>query len=262
MTRCLHTVGAWQRLRVRADLDNLEIGFVPTLGALHRGHASLIERSLAQNDVTVLSVFLNPTQFSDGADLESYPASFSADRETAVRLGVDYLFCPSSEEMYPNGYRYRVVENELSRSLCGEHRPGHFDGVLTVVLKLLHIIRPTRAYFGEKDFQQLELVRGLVRDFFLDVAIVACPTLRHEDGLAVSSRNALLSRPQRRQAALFAALLGSRRQPREIRRELEAKGFEVEYIQDSTHRRFGAVRLGGIRLIDNVPLDSLMEETR
>ncbi|MEM7354527.1 MAG: pantoate--beta-alanine ligase, partial [Acidobacteriota bacterium] len=199
MPKLVHTVGDWQRL-AESELAQQTVGFVPTLGALHAGHESLLRRSLAENDVTVLSIFLNPTQFDDPNDLGSYPGTFEADLEIAHGLGVDYVFCPTEQEMYPEGYRYRLSESELSTRLCGASRPGHFDGVLTVVLKLLLAVRPKRAYFGEKDYQQLELVRGMVRDFFLDVEIVPCPTIRHADGLAISSRNELLTPGQRQLA--------------------------------------------------------------
>lgn len=255
----VRTVKALRRLRAEAPLADRPIGFVPTLGGLHEGHEALVRRSLAENEATVLSVFLNPTQFDRPDDLESYPASFDADRDLAQKLGVDVLFCPTVQEIYPWGYRYRVTETELSTRLCGAHRPGHFDGVLTIVLKLLHLVRPHRAYFGEKDYQQLELVRGMAEDFFLEVEIVACPTVRDADGLAVSSRNRRLSPQARRRAAEFPALLHSTQQPDEIRRRLEALGFAVEYVEDTPTRRYGAVRLDEVRLIDNARLAGRLE---
>ncbi len=255
----VRTVEAWRRLRAEAPLASGSIGFVPTLGGLHAGHESLLGRSLEENDTTVLSVFLNPTQFDRQDDLDGYPASFEADSDLARKLGVDVLFCPAVDEIYPAGYRYRVTEGELSRRLCGAHRPGHFDGVLTVVLKLLQLVRPRRAYFGEKDYQQLELVRGMAADFFLDVEIVACPTVRDADGLATSSRNRLLPAEERRRAAAFPALLRSAEPPGEVRRRLEALGFDVDYVEDDADRRFGAVRLAGVRLIDNVRLAGRLE---
>jgi len=161
--------------------------------------------------------------------------------------------------MYPSGYRYRVTEDDASRRLCGARRPGHFDGVLTVVLKLLLAIRPTRAYFGEKDYQQLDLVRDMARDFFLDVDVVACPTVRHPDGLAVSSRSALLSPAQRALAPRFPAALAAPGEPAAAARRLAELGFAVDYVEDRGDRRYGAVRLGGVRLIDNLPLAAASE---
>ncbi len=164
----------WRRFRRARDADAgaWAAGFVPTLGGLHDGHRSLIERSLADNTATVVSVFLNPAQFDQQADLDAYPAVLERDLEKLDTWGVDHVLLPTAEAMYPDAYRYRVTENELSRRFCGAHRPGHFDGVLTVVLRLLNLVRPSRAYFGEKDWQQLALVRGMVEAFFLDVEIV------------------------------------------------------------------------------------------
>jgi len=252
--KLVHTVADWRQQRAEAGLGDDTIGFVPTLGALHAGHESLLRRSLAENRATVLSIFLNPTQFDDPGDLTAYPGSFETDLEVARKLDVDYVFCPTPQEIYPGGYRYRVSESELSTKLCGVHREGHFDGVLTVVLKLLQIVQPTRAYFGEKDYQQLELVRGMAREFFLPTEIVACPTVRHVDGLAVSSRNERLSDAQRRLAPRFTELLASPAAPAEVAKQLTALGFEVDYIQEYDARRYGAARLGDVRLIDNLPL--------
>jgi pantoate--beta-alanine ligase len=252
MPTIVDSIPSWRARR--ASLDGRRIGFVPTLGGLHAGHASLIERSVRENEVTVLSVFLNPTQFDKAGDLAAYPADFEKDRALARSLGVDYVFCPGPDEIYPDGYRYRVSESELSRGRCGAHRPGHFDGVLTVVLKLLQIVRPDRAYFGEKDYQQLELVRGMVRAFFVPVEIVACPTVREADGLAASSRNSNLTTRERRLAPAFPELLRSQASAAEVSRQLEAAGFGVDYVEDLDGRRFGAVRLGRVRLIDNIPL--------
>lgn len=239
----------------RACLSGRTIGFVPTMGALHEGHASLLERSVAENETTVLSVFVNPTQFDQEDDLARYPRTFDADRRLAEELGADYLLFPPYAEVYADGYAYRVTESPFSRELEGAHREGHFDGVLTVVLKLLNLVRPRRAYFGEKDFQQLELVRGMAKAFFLDVEIVGCPTVREADGLALSSRNRLLEPAARERAGAFPRLLGSNERPGEIVRRLEAEGFRVDYVEDVRGRRCGAVHVGGVRLIDNFALD-------
>jgi pantoate--beta-alanine ligase len=170
--------------------------------------------------------------------------------------GCDLAFLPRAADIYPDRYRYRVTENELSRRYCGEGRPGHFDGVLTVVLKLLMLVRPERAYFGEKDFQQLRLVEGMTRAFFLDTEIVSCPLVRDADGLAISSRNRLLTAEERARAPTFHRVLaGSIEQDRstgDAADELTRQGFEVEYVEDHDGRRLAAVRLGKVRLIDNV----------
>lgn len=233
---------------------NGRIGFVPTMGALHEGHGSLLRQARAENDFVVLSVYVNPTQFNDPKDLEKYPRTLDSDVELATRAGVDFVIAPTYAQMYPDGYRYRVTENEFSRELCGAHRPGHFDGVLTVVMKLLNFVAPTRAYFGEKDFQQLTLIRGMVEAFFLPCEIVACPTVRETDGLAMSSRNVNLSTDERLRAVAFPAALREEATAAAARSRLEREGFDVDYVEDRDARRYGAVRIGGVRLIDNVGL--------
>ena len=224
------------------------------MGGLHEGHFALIRRSLAENDVTAVTIFLNRVQFNDQRDFDTYPANFEQDFAALEEMGVDAVFAPSFEEMYPDGYRFKLSEGELSRILEGEHRPGHFDGVLTIVLKLFNIAQADRAYFGEKDWQQLQLVKEMTEAFFLSTEVVACPTAREESGLAMSSRNRRLSEEGLRKAALFHQLLNTNRTPEEICSELEQAGFEVEYVADRQGRRLGAVALEGVRLIDNVEL--------
>src|SRR5262249_29466052 len=161
---------------------------VPTMGALHEGHLSLVKRSRVENDRTLVSIFVNPTQFDDPADFDAYPRTVKRDLALLEAAGVDFVLLPGAGDMYVDGFRYRVSEPEVSTILEGEHRPGHFGGMLTVVLKLLNIAAAERAYFGEKDWQQLSLVRGMADAFFLPTAIVACPTVRESTGLALSSR--------------------------------------------------------------------------
>lgn len=228
------------------------VGFVPTMGALHAGHRSLLERARRENGLVVASIFVNPTQFNDPRDLDKYPRTWEADLAIAESAGVDWIFAPTHDEMYRDGYRFRVSEDKFSRQLEGAHRPGHFDGVLTVVLKLLQLVRADRAYFGEKDLQQLLLVRDMAAAFFLRTEIVACPTVRADDGLALSSRNALLSPAGRARAPQFARILREEPDAAAARAQLEAAGFGVDYVEDYEHWRLGAVRLEGIRLIDNV----------
>jgi pantoate--beta-alanine ligase len=231
-------------------------GLVPTMGALHAGHLSLIRRAKTENARAWASIFVNPAQFNDPDDLAHYPRTRERDLEQLRAAGCDLVFLPRAEEIYRDGYRYRVTENSFSLQLEGASRPGHFDGVLTVVLKLLLLARPERAYFGEKDFQQLELVEGLVHAFFLDTRIVRCPTLREPDGLAMSSRNRLLSPADRARApALHRVLersLAERMPPAETAGALAREGFDVDYVADRDGRRLAAVKLGDVRLIDNV----------
>jgi pantoate--beta-alanine ligase len=249
--RVFKSVAEWQEFR--RTLKGT-VGFVPTMGALHDGHGSLLRQARVENDHVVLSVYVNPTQFNDPKDLEKYPQTLDADVALATRAGVDFVIAPTYAQMYPDGYHYRVTENEFSRELCGAHRPGHFDGVLTVVMKLLNFVSPTRAYFGEKDFQQLTLIRGMVEAFFLPYEIVACPTVREKDGLAMSSRNVNLSPEARARSVAFPAALREETSASTARSRLEREGFEVDYIEDRNHRRYGAVRIGGVRLIDNVDI--------
>ena len=252
MPRLLHTVAEWRAERDEHRAAGRRVGFVPTMGALHEGHASLFRAARRECDVVLASVFVNPTQFDEKHDFELYPRALEADAKLMGAAGVDVVFAPSVAEMYPNGTRYTVEEKEFSRELCGAHRPGHFTGVLTVVMKLLQIADAERAYFGEKDFQQLELVRGMVRAFFLRTEIVGCPTVREPDGLALSSRNARLSPAERTLAPQFHAALVSAPTADAARTQLASAGFAVDYVEDRHERRLGAVRLGKTRLIDNV----------
>lgn len=243
----------WRARRASADWAGRTVGFVPTMGALHAGHEALLARARAENDRVVLSVFVNPTQFNDTEDLAQYPRTLDAD-VTLARPYTDAVLAPTAQAFYPDNYRYRVTETELSRRWEGAHRPGHFDGVLTVVLKLLNVVQPTRAYFGEKDWQQLLLVRGMVEALLLPVEIVPCPTVRDTDGLALSSRNARLSPSDRVKAAEFPRVLRTAPDARAAVALLLAAGFEVDYVEDADPVRLGAVRIGGVRLIDNVRL--------
>jgi pantoate--beta-alanine ligase len=252
MMHVWNTIAEWQTRR-RA-LDARSIGFVPTMGALHRGHASLVERCRAENDIVVVSIFVNPSQFNDPKDLARYPRTLDADLELLNKLGADEVITPTVDELYPHGYRFRIEPADDDLVLEGAHRPGFFQGVLTIVLKLLNLARADRAYFGEKDFQQLNLVTAMSRDFFLHTEIVPCPTSREDSGLALSSRNALLSPEARAKAAFLHRALTTAPAAGCALVALEAQGFQVDYVEDRWGRRLAAVFLEGIRLIDNVPL--------
>lgn len=240
---------------IRKTLAGKSIGFVPTMGNLHEGHAALCSRAAAENDIAVASIFVNPAQFNDRADFEKYRRTFEADCALLDRAGVAYVFHPDEAAMYPDGYEVQVSETVVSRELEGVFRPGHFTGMLTVVLKLLNVIAPDRAYFGEKDFQQLLLVEKMVSALFLPVEIVRCPTVRADDGLALSSRNGRLDAAARARAADIARLLESGQDDAAIMRELTRLGFQPEYVATRWGRRLAAARLDGVRLIDNVPLE-------
>jgi len=225
------------------------------MGALHRGHASLVERCRRENEIVVVSIFVNPSQFNNPKDLERYPRTLDNDLALLQSLGADEVIIPGGSEMYPNGYCFRVEPGGNASVMEGAFRPGYLQGMLTVVLKLLNIVRPDRAYFGEKDYEQLKFITDMAREFFIPTEIVACQTVREESGLAESSRNVLLSPEARQKAAwLFRALTTADR-PAEARAALEAKGFVVEYVEENWGRRFAAAFLDGVRLIDNVPVD-------
>lgn len=241
----------------RGSLGNKSIGFVPTMGALHIGHEALMAKARSENEIAVLSIFVNPTQFNDKKDLENYPKTWDEDMAIAQKHGIDAIFCPNFECIYPDNYHYVVSENEFSKILCGASRPGHFDGVLTIVLKLLNIIGATRAYFGEKDFQQLKLIKGMAQAFFLETEIVPVPIVREKDGLAFSSRNMHLSERGRALAPIIYKAIKSKT-IEEARETVEKAGFKIDYLQEEFGRRLIAVytnetKNGNVlRLIDNV----------
>jgi pantoate--beta-alanine ligase len=256
------------------------IGVVPTMGYLHEGHASLMRRAREECASVIVTLFVNPTQFGPNEDFSRYPRDFERDSRLCEQAGVDLLYAPPTEQVYPEGFSTSVDVGGLTARWEGEHRPGHFRGVATVVTKLLTSTRPDRAYFGEKDFQQLQVVERLARDLDLGVEIVPCQTVRERDGLALSSRNAYLDADTRPQAAaifggLRAAQLAAARGEKDastlvalVERELAAADFWVDYVAivdpstleplsrvDRPARALVAARLGPVRLIDNLPIE-------
>ncbi len=254
------------------------ISFVPTMGFLHEGHASLLREGRARGDLLVLSIFVNPTQFGVGEDFESYPRDLQRDSETARQNGVDIIFAPTASEMYPSGYQTYVNVETVSLPLCGASRPGHFRGVTTVVAKLFNIVKPTFAFFGQKDFQQLVVIRRMVRDLNMDLEVIGLPTVREDDGLAMSSRNAYLLPEERTGARCLSRSLAAAselfragevvvdRLRAEVLRVLDSEPLaridyvefrdgdsleEVERADDRTVVAL-AVRIGTTRLIDNI----------
>jgi pantoate--beta-alanine ligase len=245
------SVGSW--LPHRATLQGKSIGLVPTMGALHSGHAALVDRCRRENDVVVVTLFVNPAQFNDPKDLERYPRTFDEDLTLLTAHGADHVLAPPVADLYPQGYRYRIEPQAATAVMESAHRPGFLQGVMTVVLKLLNIVRADRAYFGEKDFQQLRTVKEMVEEFFVPTEIVACPTVRTESGLAESSRNRLLTAQGRERAAGLHRALTSAPTPAEASALLQEQGFRVEYVEEHWGRRLAAAYLEGVRLIDNVP---------
>jgi pantoate--beta-alanine ligase len=248
----LTNINEWQALRKK--LYNKTLGFIPTMGNLHEGHLSLCERSKAENEITVVSIYVNATQFNQAEDFEKYPRTPAQDQRLLTDKQVDYLFLPESQAMYPDNYEVQVTETTLSTELEGEFRPGHFNGMLTVVLKLINLVQPTRAYFGEKDFQQLLLIKKMAEALFLPTDIIECKTVRAEDGLALSSRNSRLTSEQRIFSQKFPELLQSSLSIDEIKLELEKLSFKVDYIAEKWQRRLGAVWIDNVRLIDNIAI--------
>jgi pantoate--beta-alanine ligase len=259
----------------RAELGGL-IGLVPTMGALHAGHAALIEAARSSCESVVVSIFINPMQFNQAADLERYPRPIETDLAQCEAQGVDLVWNPSIETMYPDGsVKVWVTAGELANQLEGPNRPGHFDGVLTVVTKLFAAVRPDLAFFGEKDYQQLTLIRQLIADLGSGVRIKAVETVRDPDGLALSSRNVFLSAQQRESAlSLIAALRAAQQAGGDARAALkaanailaQAKGVQVEYLELRSEdlgpapsagpaRLLVAARVGQVRLIDNVGIE-------
>ena len=252
MTQVWNTVPDW--LDRRRALTGRSIGFVPTMGALHRGHGSLVKRCRGDNEIVVVSIFVNPSQFNDPKDLERYPRTLDSDLALLESLGTDEVIVPSGSELYPNGYRFRVEPDSKGQVMEGAHRPGFLQGVMTVVMKLLNIVRPDRAYFGEKDYQQLKFITDITQEFFMPTEIIPCQTVREESGLAESSRNRLLSTEAKQKAAFLYRTLTTADRPADARATLEAQGFVVEYVEEHWGRRFAAAFLEGVRLIDNVPI--------
>ncbi len=252
-------VGGWRK-------QGLTVGFVPTMGALHPGHAALVEKAARENDRVIVSVFVNPLQFGPNEDYGRYPRALPADRRLVAAAGADAVYAPSAAVMYPKGFGAHVEVEGLSDIHEGKYRPGHFRGVATVVLKLFNQVRADRAYFGEKDWQQVRVLETMVRDLDVPVRVVRVPIVRERDGLAMSSRNAYLSPAERRAApALRAALEAGRKEARRrhsrpetvaaaVRHALAGTGLKVQYAAVWDGRLLVAAYLGRTRLIDNVPL--------
>ena len=258
--------------------DGKTIGLVPTMGALHRGHASLVEKAITGNDIAVVSIFVNPTQFNDPSDLDQYPRTLDQDLELLGRLGAHMVFVPPVEEMYPSKDERTFELGGLDQVMEGKYRKGHFNGVAQIVSKLFYLVRPHRAYFGQKDFQQLVIIRKLVEILDLDIEIVSCPIVREHDGLAMSSRNMRLSKDERELAPKIYEFLSQARgkmaemTPAQVKEWLRQQfdhepSLDLEYIEIVEDKELTpieswdeqvnkvaciAVHLGGVRLIDNL----------
>lgn len=265
----------------RLKAEGKTIGFVPTMGALHEGHLSLVKRSKAENDITVVSIFVNPIQFNNNSDLENYPRTFETDSQLLESMGTDIIFAPNADEMYPDAPSEKYDFGALETVMEGEFRPGHFNGVAVVVKRLFDICIPHKAYFGMKDFQQLAIIKALVRQKDIPVQIIACPTVREEDGLAMSSRNTRLTEKQRQQSTVISKALFSashkhssttidalkKEMTDEINACSELKTEYIEFVDENTLIPVSswdtsskvvaciAVWAGEVRLIDNLPIN-------
>lgn len=237
-------IKAWKR-------EGLSVGYVPTMGALHEGHESLIKRAVEENDKVVVSIFVNPTQFGPNEDYDSYPRNINKDLELCINAGAAIVFNPEPSEMYYGDKSTSVSVSGLTSVLCGAKRPGHFDGVCLVVSKFLNIVTPDKAYFGEKDAQQVAVIKRMVRDLNIDVEIVACPIIREEDGLAKSSRNTYLSKDERKAALVLSRSL-------EIAKDALRKGERnANNIKNSIKEVLNSEPLAKIDYVEIVDSDSL-----
>lgn len=275
--KIVQTIEELKNLLERSNREGKQVGFVPTMGFLHEGHLSLVERAKAENEIVVMSIFVNPAQFGPGEDFESYPRDTENDTRLAAEAGVDILFIPSAEEMYPQEGNINILPGPLSTVLCGASRPHHFDGVLKVVLKLVNLVDPDKSYFGMKDAQQLAIIETFVRDFNLRTSIVRVPTVREADGLAKSSRNVNLTVEQRAEATVLrqALLVGEKLLEEGVTpQQVETRISEfingnssgvIDYVQVLAYPSLTntytstdetilacAVKFGTVRLIDNI----------
>ena len=246
---------------VKKERHNLRgtVGLFPTLGYLHEGHLSLVRQSVQENDYTISSIFVNPTQFGPSEDFNSYPRDFERDLAMLEEEGVEFVFMPSTQEMYPEGYDTWVDIDNITRKLEGSSRPTHFRGVTTVVAKLFNILEPTRAYFGQKDAQQLAVIKKMVKDLDMNLEVVACPTVREPDGLAMSSRNTYL-KPEERKAA--TVLYQSLKLAEKLYSEGERDAIKIRREMTSLIQQQPAANIDYVSIADNETLDEVDEITR
>lgn len=259
MTKIITEIDELKKIRSLFDLKSSKIAFVPTMGALHEGHLSLIDRAREFSDLIFVSIFVNPLQFSPTEDFEAYPRDLESDKKILASK-CDYIFLPKREDILRD-IEHIKASPDLANCLCGNSRPGHFDGVVTIVKKLFTLVRPHFAIFGEKDFQQLKIIKDMVLKEKLNIEIISSPTIREKDGLAKSSRNLYLSEVERKNAsALYKELLilSEKRQDElesaigQARKRLEDLGFKIDYLEARWDRIFIAAKLGTTRLIDNL----------
>jgi len=258
--KVMRSIDEMQTYALRLQAQGRSVGFVPTMGALHQGHEALVRRAREENEVVVVSIFVNPIQFGPKEDFKKYPRTLARDEELLKEGKVDILFLPGAQEMYPEGFSTFIEVPSLTRTLCAPFRPGHFRGVATVVAKLFEIVRPARAYFGEKDYQQIRVIGRMIDDLKIPVRLVACPTVREKDGLAVSSRNRYLSRAEREEAVkLYQALyLGRELVERKIMQDSKKLAARLTQVLSTIPRG----RVEYISVVDPITLDAMTQIRR
>ncbi|KLO23233.1 pantoate--beta-alanine ligase [Marinitoga sp. 1197] len=250
----INNINKMKNIRNELIKKGKTIGFVPTMGYLHKGHLSLVEQARKDNDIVIVSIFVNPTQFGPNEDFDRYPRDMERDMEMLKPFNVDYIFHPSVEEMYPENYSTYVEEIKLTKVLCGKSRPGHFKGVTTIVSKLFNIVRPTRAYFGQKDAQQFRVLRKMVNDLNMDVQMIEMPIIREHDGLAMSSRNIYLSKEERIQAL---ALNKSLKKAKELYENGEKSAKKIKTEMQKIFNEYPLVKVDYIEIVDEYTLENV-----
>ncbi|KLO23607.1 pantoate--beta-alanine ligase [Marinitoga sp. 1155] len=250
----INNINKMKNIRNELIKKGKTIGFVPTMGYLHKGHLSLVEQARKDNDIVIVSIFVNPTQFGPNEDFDRYPRDMERDMEMLKPFNVDYIFHPSVEEIYPENYSTYVEEIKLTKVLCGKSRPGHFKGVTTIVSKLFNIVRPTRAYFGQKDAQQFRVLRKMVNDLNMDVQMIEMPIIREHDGLAMSSRNIYLSKEERIQAL---ALNKSLKKAKELYENGEKSAKKIKTEMQKIFNEYPLVKVDYIEIVDEYTLENV-----
>ncbi len=249
--RIIETVADMKAVIKSQKQAGKSVGLVPTMGYLHQGHISLVKHSTTENDFTVVSIFVNPTQFGPNEDFDKYPRDLEKDMKLAERAGVDIVFAPSVKEIYPEGYKTYISVEGITEIMCGKSRPGHFRGVTTVVAKLFNIVTPNKAYFGQKDAQQVAVIKQMVKDLHMNLEIITCPIIREADGLAMSSRNVYLNSEERKAALVLSQSLF------DAQKLVESGERSKEKLYKSIHDHISSESLANIEYIEIVDADTL-----
>lgn len=255
MAEIFRSVSEWRKFRALSIFNHKSIGFVPTMGNLHAGHQQLLRRSISENTITVMSLFVNPTQFANTEEYKNFPRNHDQDLNIALQEGVDFVLFPDYESVYPYSYCYRVTELELSHQLIGNINPKIGSGLLTATLKFLNLVKPHNIYFSENDYLEIELIRGMIGAFFFDTKIVACPTIHTTPESPQPAQQIELNDEQKKLAKTFSELLKTSLSSEQITQQLHELGFDVDYVEEYPGRRFASVRLGKIKLTDNVAIN-------